>query len=269
MRKALISAALVLSACAPLPPGEGPQSTTPATPALGTDAQITSELVQLVERRDDLKIDLSESEGTPLGDLLKVGSPVGFELRNRHLNIGVPLTEALSRNEDPVFRQKLVELARWDRNNEVRSAALLALAQFKDPAHFAVFNEALIHLDLGVRFGALDAFIVWGDQNKDKSLRILTAVAEREPEPILRVYASMGLAKLGDPSGLLRLRSFLDNQSWLVRAMAARYLGEFGEAQDYKTLVDRIGRETQNDFVVAEYCVAALKLWPKKQAVRQ
>jgi hypothetical protein len=262
-------ALLALSSCAPLPPGEGPLSSTPATAALGTDAQITSELVQLVETRDDLKIDLKEAEGTPLGDLLKVGSPIGFEFRNRHLNIGVPLTEALARNEDPVVRQKLIERARWDRNNEVRSSALLALAQFKDPKHFDVFNEALIHLDLGVRFGALDAFIVWGEQNKDKSLRILTAVAEREPEPILRVYASMGLARLGDPSGLLRLRSFLDNHSWLVRAMAARYLGDFGEAQDYSMLVNRIGRETQNDFVVAEYCVAALKLWPKKQAVRQ
>lgn len=269
MRRALFFGLLAVSGCAPLPPGEGPQSTLPATPALGTDAQLTAELVQIVEQRDRVKVDLSNVEGTPLGDLLKVGSPIGYQLRNRHLNVGVPITEALARNEDPVFRQKLIELARWDRDNEVRSAALLALAHFQDPSDFRVFNEALIHLDLGVRFGALDSFIVWGDKNKREALPILTAVAEREPEPILRVYASAGLARLGEPSGLLRLRSFLDNPSWLVRAMAARYLGEYGEAEDYSLLVNRIGRETQNDFVVAEYCISALKLWPKKEAARQ
>lgn len=275
MRKAVFAALLLaLPGCSELPPAgspgapQMPVSNIPATRPIGsTDAQITTGLVDLVESRDRARVDLSASEGTPLGDLLKVGSPIGYQLRNRFLNIGVPISEALARNDDPVFRSKLVELARWDRDNEVRSSALLALADFHDPAHYDVFREALVHLDLGVRFGALEALIVWG--NKVKALPLLTAVAEREPEPILRVYASAGLARLQDPSGLLRLRSFLDNPSWLVRAMAARYLGEFGEAQDYTLLVSRIGRETQNDFVVAEYCVAALKLFPKKEAAER
>ena len=66
-------------------------------------------------------------------------------------------------------------------------------------------------------------------------------------------------------AGLLRLRMALDSPSWLVKVMAAQYLGEYGASEDYDLLVSRIGRETSNDFVVAEYCIAALKLFPKKQ----
>jgi hypothetical protein len=48
--------------------------------------------------------------------------------------------------------------------------------------------------------------------------------------------------------------------------MAAKYLGELGTAEDYDLLLRRIDGEVGNDFVVAEYCVSALKLWPKKKA---
>jgi hypothetical protein len=46
--------------------------------------------------------------------------------------------------------------------------------------------------------------------------------------------------------------------------MAARYIGEYGTAEDYDILVGRIGREQSNDFTAAEFCIAALKLFPKK-----
>lgn len=261
----------LLAACVPLPPAQppaAPQSGAAPSPAappvfVKADAQVTSALVDLIERKDQTRVDLAGSEGTPLGDLLRVGSPIGFNLRNRHLKIGIPLAEALSRNADPVFRQKLIDLARWDRDSETRAAALVTLAGFHDPAHFDIFREAALHLDPGVRFGALEALVIWG--HKQKALPFLSAAADRDYEPILRVYAAQGLARLEEPSGLLRLRAFLDDPSWLVRAMAARALGELGTAEDYSLLVGRIGRETQNDFVVAEYCIAALKLFPKKQ----
>ena len=83
-------------------------------------------------------------------------------------------------------------------------------------------------------------------------------------EPILRVYAAGALARMGDSAALHRLRDNLDDPSWLVKAMSARFLGEVGTAEDYDILVSRIGREQTNDFVVAEYCIAALKLFPKK-----
>ena len=110
----------------------------------------------------------------------------------------------------------------------------------------------------------MEALAVWG--HPDKSVPLLSAAAQRDAEPILRVYAAAVLARLGDGAGLPRLRASLDDQSWVVRAMAARYLGLFGTADDYDLLVSRIGRETGNDFVVAEYCIAALKLFGRKGA---
>jgi hypothetical protein len=226
-----------------------------------TDPMITNALIDLVERSDHFKVDFNKVPGTPLSDILSVGSPIGYDLRNRYLNIGIPLTEGLSRDPDPVFQERLVNVARWEKYSETRSAALIALAGARDLAHLDVFREAIAHRDPAVRFATLEALPLWG--HDDKALPLLAAASERDPEPILRVYAAAGLLRLGDASGLPRLRAFLEDQSWLVRAMSARYLGEFGSADDYRTLVSRIPRETGNDFVAAEYCIAALKLFPK------
>ena len=95
---------------------------------------------------------------------------------------------------------------------------------------------------------------------------LLAAASERDTEPLLRVYAAAGLARMGDVAGLHRVRAFLDNPPWVVKAMAAKYLGELGSAEDYDLLLRRIDGEVGNDFVIAEYCVSALKLWPKKKA---
>ncbi|OGS42075.1 MAG: hypothetical protein A2506_09150 [Elusimicrobia bacterium RIFOXYD12_FULL_66_9] len=227
------------------------------------DPQITTTLVRLAEERGSFKRDLSESAGTPVGDLLLLGSPIGYNLRNRFLDLGLPLSEAFSANADPVFRQQLIEMARWDKDSESRASALIALARSHDLAHLRVINEALIHLNPGVRFGALEALVVWGHPRE--AMPLLAAASERDTEPLLRVYAAAGLTRLGDPAGLHRLRQFLDDPSWLVKAMAAKYLGELGTAEDYDILLNRLDREVSNDFVVAEYCVAALKLYPQKR----
>ncbi len=230
----------------------------PGTPKV--DAQITNTLIFLLENKEKLKVDLSSVEGTPLGDMLTVGSPIGYSIRNRYLNLGVPLAEALSRNEDPVFRERLVTLARWDKG-EVRSAALVALAGAHDKAYLDIFREALVHLDPAIRFAAMEALVLW--EQPELARPLLFAAAEKDYEPILKVYAAAGLSRLGDKRGRKKLRALLDHHSWLVKAMAARYLGEFGTAKDYRLLVSKIGGVQNNDFVVAEFCIAALKLWGK------
>lgn len=240
-------------------------SAAPSLPAepeiMKTDAQISNTLVDLLEGKDRIRTDLANVQGTPLGEILTIGSPIGYALRNRYLNIGVPIAEALSRNADPVFREKLVTMARWDKG-EVRAAALVALAGTQDLKYFDIYREALVHLDPAVRFGALEGLFIWG--NPEKSLPLLKAATERESEPILRVYAAGVLAKLGEEAGLIKLRSLLDDGSWLVRAMAGRFLGDYGKVEDYESLRTRIGREQTNDFVLAEYCIAALKLFGRK-----
>ncbi len=228
------------------------------------DPVISTILVQLAEDRRNLKRDLSKIEGTAVADILTVGSPIGYALRNRFLNVGIPLGEAFARSTDPAFRAQLLELSRWDRDGESRAAALIALAHTHDFKYLQVFNEALIHLDPAVRFGALEALVVF--EHPREAMPLLAAASERDSEPLLRVYASAGLARMGDAAGLHRVRAFLDNPSWVVKAMAAKYLGELGSAEDYDLLLRRIDSEVGNDFVIAEYCVSALKLWPKKKA---
>jgi hypothetical protein len=275
---ACVAAALSLAACgggADLILGQGPQAYRPAPGSLAmstitpnelpVDAQITAALVSMAQNHGSFVRDLSTATtGTPEGDLLLVGSPIGYNLRNRFLNLGIPLSEAFSSNSDPVFRQQLIEMARWDHDDESRAAALIALARWHDIAHLQIFNEALIHLDPGVRFAALESLVVWNHPRE--AMVLLAAASDRDPEPILRVYAAAGLARLGDPAGLARLRLFLDDPSWLVKAMAAKYIGENGTAEDYTLLLNRIDGEMGNDFVVAEFCVSALKLYPKKKA---
>ena len=241
-------------------------STTPAD--LPLDAQIVAGLVQMVDKHGSFVRNLSSAtSGTPEGDLLLIGSPIGYNLRNRFLDIGIPLSEAFAGNSDPAFRSQLVDMSRWENDNESRAAALLALARWHDIGYLQVFNEALINVDPGVRFAALESLVVWGHPRQAQVL--LAAAADKDPQPLLRVYAAAGLARLGDPAGLARLRLFVDDPSWIVKAMAARYIGENGTAEDYDLLLNRIDAEVDNDFVVAEFCVSALKLYPKKKAAQQ
>lgn len=259
------AALALLTGCASVPE-EGPPKPVQTGP-VKTDAAITNTLVDLLENKDRYVISLTNIAGTPVNEILSLGSPVGYTLRNRYLNIGIPIAESLSRDSDPVFRDKLVTEARWDRDNETRSSAMIALAQKRELRDLAVFNEALVHLDPGVRFGALEALQNWG--HPDRAIPYLSAASEKDYEPILRVYSAAGLARLGETAGLAKLREFLTNPSWLVRAMAARYLGDFGAVQDYDLLVTRIGQDMTNDFNVAEDCIAALKLWPKKRKAEE
>jgi HEAT repeat protein len=250
----------------PAPGSLALSSTTPA--GLPVDAQITAGLVKMAENHASFQRSLSTTtSGTPEGDILLIGSPIGYNLRNRFLNIGIPLSEAFAGNSDPVFRQQLIEMSRWNNDNESRAAALISLARWHDVGYLQVFNEALINPDAGVRFAALESLVVWNHRREAEVL--LAAASERDPQMILRVYAAAGLARLGDPAGLARLRLFLDDPSWLVKAMAARYIGENGTAEDYDILLNRMDGEVGNDFVVAEFCVSALKLYPKKKAAQQ
>ena len=247
-------------------PGPGSLAMSSATPAeFPVDAQITAELVKLAESHRNFHRDLSTAtSGTPEGDILLVGSPIGYNLRNRFLNLGIPLSEAFSSNTDPVFRRELIEMARWDRDEESRASAMIALSRWHDRDHLQIFNEALVHLNPGVRFAALESLVSWNHPRE--AMVLLAAAAEKDSEPLLRVYAAAGLARLGDPAGLARLRLFLNDQSWLAKALAAKYIGENGTAEDYGLLLGRLDTEVGNDFVVAEFCVSALKLYPKRKA---
>lgn len=280
----LVAVALLASACAELSPEEiaklglppevlpapkvrigdpmpGSTGTVVGTPVAvpKSDPAILNTLFELLEKSDRIRPDLSQVAGTPFEELLKVGSPDGFRLRNRYLNPGVPLAEALALNPDPALRERLVNAARWDRSAEVRGTALVALARLKDARDEHTLNEALAHHDAAVRFGAMEALLAWG--RPEKAVPLLKLAAENDRQPLLRVYAAGGMARLGSPEGLTKLRDFLNSPEWTARAMAARYIGDYGTDQDYELLLSRLDREGANEFVAAEYAVAALKLF--------
>ncbi len=265
------SAGLLLAACVNAPITQTPGGS--GTPAQGSaasgsgqvDPQILTAMQNLIDNDDNYTPTVTPQDsvpGTPIGDLLNLGSPAGYSLRNHYLNIGVPLAQAFAANPDPDFAKQLTTQARWAGNTETRSAALMILAQRHNPADLPVFKEALNFIDPGVRFGAIEALALW--QNPDLATPLLASEADNDPEAVLRVTAAGVLARLGDPTGLNRLRAFLNDGSWVVRAMATRYLGDYGTAQDYDTIVNRISQDQGNDFLVAEDCVAALKLFPQK-----
>lgn len=277
----LVAAALMSAGCAELSPEEiaklglppevlpapkvrigdpMPGSTgTAAGPVAKSDPAILNTLFELLEKSDRIRPDLSKMAGTPFEELLKVGSPDGFRLRNRYLNPGVSLAEALALNPDPALRERLVNAARWDRAAEVRGTALVALARLKDARDEHTLNEALAHHDAAVRFGAMEALLAWG--RPEKAVPLLKLASENDRQPLLRVYAAGGMARLGNAEGLDKLRAFLDSHEWTVRAMAARYIGDYGADKDYEMFLSRLDREGANEFVAAEYAVAALKLF--------
>jgi hypothetical protein len=222
-------------------------------------------LIQLFDNINNEAVSLNSTPGTPLGDIIGLGTPTGFHLRNHYTHVGIPLTEALALDDsDPHIKHELMTMARWSTNYQVRASALIVLANKHDLADLPVFKEALLHINPGVRFGAMEALAIWG--HPGHAVPILTQETDPNTEgiPILNVYAAGLLARLGEPQGLDLLRSFLANPSWVVRAMAAEYLGNYGTGADYDRIVERQGQEQQYNFVLAADCVAAIKLFPKK-----
>ena len=273
---------LGLGACVGLPPAGGPNhgaTSTAGAQAPGAtaptaahaaktpvDPQILQTLLQLFDNQDTFQVSLNGAAGTPEGDLATVGSPQGFALRNYYFHLGIPLARAFSFDDsDPMIQKKLKTAAYYDQNSQTRSAAMILLAQRQDINDKPVFDQALQFFDHSVRFGAMEALAVWG--HPSTAIHMLNSYRKQENIPILKIYAATMMARLGSDRGLAALRDSLQNNgSWVVQAMAARALGNYGSAQDYDTMISLISQASQNDFLLAEYCVAALKLFPKKSA---
>jgi hypothetical protein len=245
---------------------QAPGASAPGAGAAQTpvDPQILQTLLQLFDNQDTFQVSLSGAAGTPEGDLATVGSPQGFALRNYYFHLGIPLARAFSFDtSDPMIQKKLKTAAYYDQNSQTRSAAMILLAQRQDLNDKPVFDQALQFFDHSVRFGAMEALAVWG--HPATAIHMLNSYMRQENIPILKIYAATMMARLGSQRGLAALRDSLQNNgSWVVQAMAARALGNYGSAQDYDTMVSLISQASQNDFLLAEYCLAALKLFPKK-----
>ena len=144
-------------------PAAAPPSRVPPVsgPSLGHDPQIISGILGLVDIKDTVAPSNSDFTNTALQDVVALGTPEGFQLRNRFLHLGVSLAEAVAAAPDPRLLNELTDLARWDRNAEIRSVALNAMARRKNPDDGKVFEEALNNTAPEVRFAALEALEMW------------------------------------------------------------------------------------------------------------
>lgn len=226
-----------------------------------TDPAILNALFELLGKSDEIGATISSGGEGAFNELLSVGSPSAYEVRNRYLYPGVILTQALAQDPDPALRSRLIEYARWERSMEVRSTGLIALARMGDLKDERTLHEAMAHLNPVVRFGGMEALANWG--HPEKAIPLLKLASENDRQTVLRVYAAGMMARLESAEGREKLRAYLDHSDWVVRAMAAHYLGDYGEAADYDRVLARLDAQKTNDFVSAEFAIAALKLFAK------
>ena len=226
------------------------------------DSRVNYQLLKIVEGKEDMRISQDQAvKSMAYKDLNYLDTPNGIGLKTRYTVLGFLLTEGLAGTKRFELQDQLMRIAREGKNPDVRSYALIALAYCKDRMHLGLFQDAL-RRDNSVadRFAAVEALQIWG--NRD-AVSILTGAAKLDSSPIVKVYATQAIWRLGDPIGRDYLLQFLDHKEWLIRAMAMRYLGELGSGRDYGKLLSYFGLD-QKDIVQAEMCSALLRLYAKK-----
>jgi HEAT repeat protein len=225
------------------------------------DADVSAKLISLLDERKRVRPTIQDLQETALRDIVSLTTPAGYRFKNRYLELGVPLAQSLSLAQDRQLRQRLVEAARWTSSPRTRAEALVALATYQDPDHVKYFREALLDKSVAIQFAALEALQVSGYK---EAVPYFLDAAQNSWSPLIRVFAAQAALRLGDARGRDKLLVFLRDNNWLMRAMAARYLGDMGRPEDGDVLLSRIGPEQGNQFVLAEVCIGALKLLAKK-----
>lgn len=242
--------------------GCGGQATIAPTQAASPQLTgVAQALIDLLQKQDQTSFTAEDYESTSLGQIVTFGTPAGYRVKLRYLNFGMALVEALKISRDPELRRRLIEMVQWSRKPEVRAEAIITLASLLDPSHKKYFKEAVLDSKVGIRFAAIEALQIWGQPD---ALPLLNLAMVRDNSPLMRIYAAQALLSLGEESARQVLWQGMDHNSWVVRAMSARYLGDHGLADEYPTMVQYFNRETRNDFAAAEMAIAALKMISKK-----
>ena len=225
------------------------------------DASVGPILISFMDQSRPPKPTIADFQSTSLKDMVKFTTPAGYQLKTRFLEPRIPLVQSLALTVDEQLRTRLVEAARWSSTAQARAEGLIGIAGEHNPDHIKYFKEALLDQDLNIEFAAIEALQLWG---RPEGVSYLVDASERAWSPIIKVYAAQALLRLGDDRGRQKLLDGLRDPNWLSRAMSARYLGELGRGDDADLLLSRIGAERDNDFVLAEVCIASLKLLAKQ-----
>lgn len=223
--------------------------------------EITNVLLKLVDAQEKFKVDPNDYESTSLRTLITLGTPAGYRLKLRYTELGVPLVEALKTSRDRALLERLFELAKWSNNPEVRAESLVTLGSFADPKDLAFFRQAFQEKEVELKLAAIEAAQV----SRQPGARGLIRDGMKDTSsPILLVFSAQAALSMGDEKGRAVLKESLKDNSWLVRAMAARYMGDYGGPDEQDLLWKAFQSETRNDFVTAEIAVALLKILSKQ-----
>ncbi len=220
------------------------------------DPQINMHLLRLLRQRQDARPDPKEVLEASVGNLIKLATLTGYNLKTRYTELGFLLTEGLAGVSDFELAGELEKTARLGKNVQLRAASLVALAYAKDQRYLSLFQGALQDPNVTVRFAALESLLILGGP----AVQFLVANAARgDSSPALQAFAAAGMWRLGDPYGREILLRLAQHQDWFVRALAVQYLGELGGQEEYRKLMLQLSREEQAT-VKAELCSALLRL---------
>lgn len=224
------------------------------------DPQINQHLLRLLQSRADARPASQEAQDASLGNLIRLTTTTGYKLKTRYTELGFLLTEGLAGVKDLMLAAEVERVAKLGKNVQTRAAAMVALAYAKDRQYAPLFQSALQDPNVTVRFAAVESLLIMEDPG---AKFLITNAARQDLSGAVRVYAAAGMWRSGDPDGREILLRHYQDQDWLVRAMAIRYLGEMGGAEDYRKLLIELSRE-QHATVKAELAAALLRLHPKK-----
>ena len=208
-----------------------PRLKIPATALI--DGRINAQLLRLLEEKAGAGTarDASDPSAALLGSLV---TEEGVRLQVRYRRLGFLLAEGLSGTRDLLLRDRLLKVARDATNLEIRGAAMLALAYEGNALDRAVFVKAALSDDPALRYGAIEAFRLWGRQAGQGIHFDLDKLERSDP---------VGAVDAGATAPALL---WLEDPDWVVRALAIRS----GRTRTDK-LIDLVSSDP-NPFVRAE-----------------
>lgn len=224
------------------------------------DPRINQQLLRLLKQRMDARPDSAAQLDASIGNLNKLSTRTGYDLKTRYTELGFLLTEGLAGTTDFTLQSELENAARMGKNVQTRAAAMVALAYTKDLRFLPLFQNALLDPNITVRFAALESLLVLGDPAVQFQIG---NAARTDSSFAIQIYGAAGMWRMGDAYGREILLRFYQHTDWFVRAMAIHYLGELGGGEEYRRLQRELAAEA-DPAVQAELAAALLKLDSKK-----
>ncbi|HVE12866.1 MAG TPA: HEAT repeat domain-containing protein [Elusimicrobiota bacterium] len=224
-------------------------------PAL-MDPSINANLLRLLRDRADARPQPQDLLDASVGNLAKLSTVTGYKLKTRYTELGFLLTEGLAGTSDIALTSELERVARQGTNVQTRAAAMVALAYGKDPRYEPLFQQAMLDPEVTVRFGALESLQILGTPG---ARQLISLAANSDSSVLVRIYAAAAMWRAGDVYGRELLLRLYQDSDWLTRALATRYLGEMGGADEYRRLFQQLNTES-NASVKSELVSALLRL---------